>query len=275
MQVPAVRIYAPLMFNNEIEMLTCHLEAFEGYDVATVLVESYYTHRAVPKPLVFAENRQQFAGCDIRHVVSDWDPDPVAPWVNEHVQRNAAWKVIDKEAADGDVVIIADVDEIPSAELLDFLPLWASAAGDWPLSVAMRTYVFAVDWLVAVPVPPPCVVATVRYLRERAASGEYLAEVRDDRGRYPVFRDHGGWHFSWLGGPERQKEKLETSTCHTEIFQTPEAELIRSGARWRSQEDGGGLPVVPVDVDSSWPPFVYERRCPPSWFRPREATALA
>jgi hypothetical protein len=282
MQVPEVsgpRIFAPLMFNNELDMLRCHLEAFEGYDVTTVLVESYYTHRAVPKPLAFAANRERFAGHDIRHVIDDWDPDPVAPWVNEHVQRKAAWKITDAEADDDDVVIIADCDEIPSRQLLDFLPLWASAGGRYPLSVRMRTYLFAVDWQVpdplpsGRPLPPTCVVATVRYLRERAACGEYLGEVRDGRGNYPEFSGFGGWHFSWLGGPERQKEKLETSTCHGEILRTPEAELIRSGARWRSQEDGGGLPVVPVEVDETYPAYIREGRCPKSWRRPREAAA--
>ena len=36
---------------------------------------------------------------------------------------------------------------------------------------------------------------------------------------------------------------------------------------------GGGLPVTPVTVDASWPAFIYERRCPESWFRPREDAA--
>jgi hypothetical protein len=257
------------MFKDELEMLQCHLEALEGCDATVVLVEAPHTHRAVPKPLVFAENKERFAAYDIRHVVDDWDPDRAAPWNTEHHQRNAAWKVIDKEADDGDAVIIGDVDEIPSRELLDFLPLWATVAGEWPLSVAMKTYVFACDWQVAVPVPEPCVVATVRYLRKRAACGEYLAEVRDDRSRYPVFRDNGGWHLSWLGGPERQREKLLNATCHVELLDSPEGNLIASGERYRTAQDGGGLAVIGVDVDSSWPPFIYERRCPPSWFRPR------
>ena len=263
------RIFAPLMFKDELEMLACHLEAFEGYDVATILVEAPHTHRAVPKPLVFAGNKERFADYDIRHVVDDWDPDPVAPWVNEHKQRNAAWKVIDAEAADDDVVIVADTDEIPSPQLLDFLPLWSSARGELPLSVAMRTLLYAADWQVSVPVPPTCVVATVRYLRKRAASGEYLAEVRDGRDNYPVFSGFGGSHLSWIGGPERQREKLLTATCHTELLGTPEGELIASGERYRTAQDGGGLPVVPVEVDETWPVYVYERRCPKEWFRPR------
>ena len=261
------------MFLGEFPMLDCRLEALQGFDVATVLVEAPFTHRAVPKPLVFAENRERYAAHDIRHVVDDWDPDPADPWNTEHHQRNAAWKVIDGEADDGDVVLIADVDEIPSRELLDFLPLWASAGGDYPLSVAMRTFLYAADWQVSAPVPPTCVVATVRYLRKRAARGEYLAEVRDDRDRYPVFNGFGGNHLSWIGGPERQREKLLTATCHVELLGSPEGDLIASGERYRTAENGGGLPVVPVEIDQTWPAYVYERRAPANWYRPREATA--
>jgi hypothetical protein len=27
--------------------------------------------------------------------------------------------------------------------------------------------------------------------------------------------------------------------------------------------------LMPVDVDESWPRWVYERNCPGNWFRPR------
>jgi len=272
MQVPPVsdpKLWCPLMFKDELEMLQCHMEALEGYDAPVVLVEGYYTHRAIPKPLVFAANRERFAGHDIRHVIDDWDPDPVAPWVNEHVQRKAAWKIIDAEADDDDVVIIADCDEIPSRQLLDFLPLWASAGGRYPLSVPMRTLLYAVDWQVSVPVPPTCVVATVKYLRKRAACGEYLGEVRDGRDHYPKFSGFGGSHLSWMGGPERQREKLLTATCHVELLGSPEGDLIASGERYRTAENGGGLPVIPVEIDDTWPSYIYERRCPKEWFRPR------
>ena len=87
----------------------------------------------------------------------------------------------------------------------------------------MRTFLFAVDWEVARPVPPTCVAARVWWLREQAQSGRYLAEVRDDRDRYPLFPGFGGWHFSWCGGPADQAEKLDTATCHTEILATEEA----------------------------------------------------
>jgi hypothetical protein len=260
------------MFRDEIPMLDMRLEECQPFDeLVHVICEAPWTHRGVPKPLTFAAQRHAYhpglRSGRIRHVIDDWDPD-VLPWNNEHHQRNRAWKVIAAEAADDDPVLICDVDEIPSGELLRYL-----ARGDLrdfsPLAIPMRTYLFAVDWEVARRVPPTCVAATAGYLRKHAARGRYLAEIRDDRDLYPEFQGHGGWHFSWCGGPAAQAAKLDTATCHTEILATAEADLIRSGARWATSENGGGLPVRPVTVDSSWPAKIREGRCPPEWFRPR------
>ena len=110
---------------------------------------------------------------------------------------------------------------------------------------------------------------TVKYLRKRAACGEYLGEVRDGRDHYPKFSGFGGSHLSWMGGPERQREKLLTATCHVELLGSPEGDLIASGERYRTAENGGGLPVIPVEIDDTWPSYIYERRCPKEWFRPR------
>jgi Glycosyltransferase family 17 len=267
-------IWDTFMFRDEDAMLRLRLESFAGWDVRHVLVEAPWTHRGIRKPLHYTP-----AGLDaarIDHVVDDWDPDTY-PWTNEHHQRNAAWKTIDARADDDDWVLICDLDEIPSPALLGWLAGHPGRHGP-VFAVWMRTFLFAVDWEVAydaltarrTPLPATCVVASAGYLRAAAASGEYLAEVRDSRDTYEQINiPAAGWHLSWLGGPAAQAAKLDTATCHTEILATPEAALIRSGARWRSAESGGGLPVRPVDVDATWPPPVVERRVPGSWFRPR------
>jgi hypothetical protein len=267
-------IWDTFMFRDEFDMLQMRLEAFgvQPELVTNVAVEAPWTHRAIEKPRHL--RRAMLNGgawADVPGLVvldDDWDPDPHAPWLNEHHQRNRAWAYIDKLARDEDWVLICDVDEIPSQELLSRPP-------GFVCSVPMRTFLFAVDWEVARRVPPTCVVARVGWLRQEAAAGYLLAEVRDRRDDYPEFDGFGGWHFSWCGGPAAQKEKLETATCHTEILGTEEAGLIRSGARWAAEFAGGGLPVRPVDVDATWPAYIYEERCPDMWFRPRSPLEAA
>lgn len=262
-------VWAPVMFCGELDMLGMRLEELAPYGVRTVLVESPVTHRGVPKPLVYAENADRFAKWNdsIVHVVAEL-PDAQNPWVREHAQRNAAWPVIGAGAQPGDTVLITDLDEIPSPSLLNWQE--ATAHRYTVIAARMKTCLYAVDWLVPDEMlPPTCVAATVKWLRARAAEGKGLAGVRDRRGDYPVLID-GGWHFSWAGGIERQREKLMTSTCHTEVLGTEEGDLIASGERWRTGRHAEGhLPVRPADVDETWPAFIRERRCPPSWFRPR------
>jgi glycosyl transferase family 17 len=276
-------IWDVFMYRDEAAMLEMRLEAFSGLDqVRHVLVEAPWTHRGISKPLHFdqllhpADPGFIAAYLDdtrISPVVDDWAPDLADPWVNEHHQRNAAWKVIGREAGDEDWVLICDVDEIPNREFLRMLD--TRSAGWQVLGVPMVTYLFAVDWEVTdrrVQHTATCVAARAGFLRDQAADGCYLAEVRDQRGAWPLLTWAGGWHFSWAGGPQAQAVKLDTATCHTEILRTPEAALIRSGNRWRSAENGGGLPVKPVTVDQTWPAYIHERRCPPEWFRPEGDT---
>lgn len=261
-----MRIFDTFMFRNELDMLECRLRALEHDSrVIHVLTESEHTHLGVAKPLFFRANIARFFPWADR-IVTPLAPEfrvGTGPWAYEHAQRNAAMAYIDRVGDPGDLVLICDCDEIPSQAVLD----WEGIA---VASVRMRTCLFAVDWEVSSLLPATCVVATVDYLRKAASYGHGLGEVRDGRDSYPEIAD-GGWHLSWLGGPESQREKLYTATCHQEVLQTPEAFLIASGARWRNAEAGGGLPVKPVDVDESWPEYVWKRQCPENWFRPREA----
>lgn len=254
-------IIAPVMFNDELDMLECRLTELEPYGVWHVLVEAPETFRGHPKPMYFAENAGRFRrwSGSVSYVAASLPPG-AGPWARLRAQRNAAWPVIDRAAADDDVVLITDVDELPSPGLL----AWS---GRDVAAVMMRTFLFAADWESCSPLPPTCVVARAGYLRRRAAAGHGLAEVRDARAGYEVLPD-GGWHLSWMGGPDMQRSKLETATCHTELLASPEGELIRSGARYRSAESGGGLPVVPAEVDETFPRYIRER-CPASWLRPR------
>lgn len=254
-------IWAPFMFRDEFSMLDCRLEAMADCEVVHILVESPFTHRGIPKPLHYWDSRRSDGR--VISVTADF-PAGAGPWANEHAQRNAAWPVIDAMADDTDVVLICDVDEIPSPALLEW-------PGPGVVAVQMRTFLFAVDWEVDSPCPPTCVAATAGYLRWVAAHGAGLAEVRDGRDSYPVL-EGGGWHLSWLGGPEKQREKLETASCHQEeIDARPEGMMIRDGTRYRTSQNGGGLAVRPVDVDDSWPEYVAKGRCPKNWYRPREA----
>lgn len=262
-------IWLPVMFCDELDMLRVRLDVVNSWqtarrapDVTHVIVEAPTTHKGVPKPLHFAENSAKVSAVGtIQHVVVSL-PDAADPWVLEHAQRDAAWPVIDAQAADSDWVLISDLDEIPYPRLLYHMLINDLLN---PVAIRMRVFIHAVDWEVPQEhLPPQCVAATVGYIRSHGGS---LANVRDARADY-VEASPCGWHFSWLGTPGAQAAKLRDKTCHTEILGTPEADLIASGERYRTGKDAGGLPVIPVTVDETWPAMIRERRVPAEWFRP-------
>lgn len=256
------RLWATFPWWNEVEMLAMYLEEVGDKVHKVVLVEAPVTFGGDPKPILY---KPEYAGKwadKVIHVVAEI-PDTDNPWTREFAQRDAGWQaILDAGASLEDVVIIGDVDEIPSKEAL----AWRG----WPVtSLQLRTALYAVDWLVPAwhRLPPMTVMATVRWLKSQQGQ---LAVTRDQRGAYPVLQN-GGWHFSWIGGPEHQAIKLATGTSHTELRDAPEATAIKSGARWRDGVSAGGIPVEPATVDSTWPAFITQRRCPAEWFRPDDS----
>lgn len=247
------------MIRDELDMLECRLIELEDYDVTHVLVEAPVTHRGDPKPLYFAESRGRFSRWKdrIRYVRADLPgksgPPDLDPWLREHAQRDQAASCLG-DAGPDDLVLIADVDEIPSRVVMESSPAEA-------VLLMQRVACFAVDWVW------PGLEPTSVLVRAGVLGGRSLAAVRDTRIAYPAITD-AGWHLSWLGGPEAQLAKL-AAHCHQEQDIPVNLERITGGAAYR---EGWhiGVKLVPADVDETWPRYVYERRCPDSWFRPRE-----
>jgi hypothetical protein len=249
-----VKTWDCFMFRDELDMLEVRLHDLDGRVDAHVLVESPVTHRGDPKPLHYQENRDRFApwAGKIIHVAANDLPDHPDPWLREHRQRDAAmWALRDRAAGD-DIVLISDVDE--------FVP-WPFPVPEPAVAFSQRLAMYAADWLY-----PQEHVCTVAARWDHVAAAGSLARVRDSRHSYPLVR--GGWHLTWLGGVEAQREKLGVH-CHLEM-RPDEAERIASGRAYRNGEhQSGDCLMIPVDVDETWPERIWRRQCPESWFRPR------
>jgi hypothetical protein len=247
------------MFRDELDMLECRLTEMQDWPVVHVLVEAAVSHRGDPKPLWYAKCRDRFAAWEARIVYveaklpSREEAPGMDPWDREHSQRDAAGPVLDMGADPQDLVLIADVDEIPSRAVLEVRPSPA-------LSVTQKVAAFAVDWLFPSPEPTSVLV------RAGVVNGQ-LALARDARHLYPSLPE-GGWHLSWLGGDEAIRRKT-AAHCHREY---DEALLrgVSSGLLYERGRGVWGADLVPAEVDETWPRWVYERRCPEGWFRPRE-----
>jgi Glycosyltransferase family 17 len=261
-------IYDLVMLRDELDVLAMRCEHLERAQVRHVVVEASVTHRGEPKPFHFARNLARFARWRERIIYRPvtFLPDSPDPWMREHVQRDAAWPLPCAHEPE-DLVLIADVDEIPDTEALaqaERMLAVGPAPQPWPaVTLEMTLCIFAVDWLRAAP-QRTSVITTAGYL-----SGNSLlpSAVRDQRDHYEVIPD-GGWHFTWLGGPEAIAEKL-AAHCHTEkdgpiASGLAAGELYEKGIHFDGKEQ-----LIPATVDSRWPACIAERRCPDVWFRPR------
>jgi hypothetical protein len=257
-------------FNNELDMLECRLtEIYDAVD-KFVLVEAPVDHQDHPKPLWYAEHKERFTpwADKIVHVVADKlptlaeDPDP---WAREHAQREYIAEGLGRIGVfDDDIVLQSDVDEIPRALHV------RNCRPNGMLAFGQRLHCFAVDWL-----HPDEWRGTVagRALVIHQIGPRPFGRMRDSRNTIirPLAYQDAGWHLSWLGGTEATIAKVN-SFCHPEILRDEPRRVMPRLQEGQYLRDGFHVDdrkMAPVDVDESWPKWVFERKCPANWFRPR------
>jgi beta-1,4-mannosyl-glycoprotein beta-1,4-N-acetylglucosaminyltransferase len=252
-------IYDTFMLGDELDILECRLRELESFpDLKHVIIEADVAHRGFSKPLWFAEHRERFSEWDDRiiHVMVKADelPTDENPWSRELAQREFSKRGLGNSLW-GDVVLHGDCDEIPRVDALQKV----LEGGVYPVVLAQRLCQYAVDW-----VHPQTWQGTIV---TRARSVGSFAELRGMRNSLSRV-DDGGSHLSWMGGTETHVRKLGTH-CHLEMTKATE-DALRSGEWLREGMHSDGSKLIAVDVDGTWPQWVWKRECPASWFRPRD-----
>lgn len=235
---------------NGLDMLELRLRTLDPFVDWFVVTEATWSHTGLPKRLELLEAGDRFAPWldKIRYVPLSRDPG-LDTWNREKVQRdNLMWGL--RGIGPGDVILHGDVDEIPDLR-------------GWQPSGEMEVFgqqlrIFAVDW--HSPDEWPGTIAA------RWGSFGNFSWLRDQRFELPV--TPGGWHFSWLGGPDAIRVKAR-NMAHGE-WKDAMLSAVDAG---RCYEDGW-IPwldqhLVPVEVDETWPDWISGRDCPAAWFRPR------
>ena len=254
--------------NNELDHLQMRLEEMSPAVDFFIAVEANVDHQDHPKPFILSDNLERFAPWADKLVVvratglpthAD-DPDP---WARELAQREyiiQGLRDINQcaELNHETIILHGDLDEVCRP-----LHIRNVRPRDGFVSFGQRLHCFAVDWLH----PEEWCGTVAGTLCQVMALGQNpFQKMRNTRNANPVLPD-SGWHFSWLGGKEAAMKKLG-SFCHPEIAERTLVGLT-SDLYLREGYHVDGRRMSPVDVDDSWPAFIYERRCPSEWFRPR------
>ncbi len=186
------------IFAGELEMWWFRHQILEPVVDHFVIVENSWTHQGQPRERTFSNEYDT-----VHPFFIDVKRDD--PKYTEAAHRDAIADCC-SQFNDDDLVILSDVDEIPSRYAVS-----AMEYVDLPTTCELDFYYYRLNWRR----PEKCGIAmsTVKHLREIRGNA-----LRSLRGSTKICG--GGWHLSYFGGTEAIQKKLK-SFCHPE-FNQPE-----------------------------------------------------
>lgn len=199
------KVYDLIIMNSELDFLEIRLDTLYDYVDYFIIVESPKTFQGNQKPLVIQENWDRFRRYHDKMIYHELTYpksfDPHRAWDYEDLQRDATYEQVMRELegkrapVKGDVIMVADVDEIPRPQSLLVL-----RSCNYPrrLTLASKFYYYSFQFLHTGPEwqhPQATYYEGWRTLK--------LTKLRNGDGGFPPFRieemgvlSNAGWHYS-------------------------------------------------------------------------------
>ncbi|CAM8888388.1 hypothetical protein QQ045_024600 [Rhodiola kirilowii] len=142
------RVFDAVLFNNEVELLSIRWQELSPYVDEFVLLESNSTFTGLPKPLIFEGNKEAFKFVKSRLTygkIGGRFRRGENPFVEEAYQRVALDQLLRvADIKDDDLLIMSDVDEIPSSHTVNLLR-WCD---DIPpiLHLQLKNYLYSFEF---------------------------------------------------------------------------------------------------------------------------------
>ncbi len=229
-------IYDCFCLFNELDLLEIRLNSLSEVVDRFVICESSVTHTGKRKPFYFEENKQRYSGFldRIIHIKVEDTPDqfvelphtddPIYKFIveqdgcrfNRETEVHYGRDFFQKEACrrglvdckDNDIVIFSDCDEFPDPEAIKSMAAAPSLA--IPIGLHQPMHYYFADWYkeswVGSRIAKYGMIKNYSLNELRAYSGSYLSG--------------GGCHLSYLGGPQRVREKLEAFSAQELVNQS-------------------------------------------------------
>lgn len=214
-------VYDCFPFFNELDLLEIRLNELNSVVDKFVIVEATKTFQKEPKPLYYAENKERFKQFShkIIHVVVDKFPGffykfriPTGWDYGDYQKNQVALGLIG--CRPDDVIIISDLDEIPRAESV------AKYRNEPGIKVFQQRLSYYFVNCIAVDAPAAAhLIKHNGYIYWRGSvmvnfkdfrSAKETRKLRDIQRPDIIQIEHGGWHFSFLGGWEKVLYKLQS-----------------------------------------------------------------
>ncbi len=290
------KIFDTFMFFNELDLLEIRLNILDPYVDYFVISESTVTFSGKPKPLYYDENKdryKKFAHKIIHRIVSD-TPNNFINWIAPHpyytkwevsyphksggkmlkalsldfqrevYQRDSVINSLLDVAKDNDIIIMSDLDEIPNPdkfdEMLDLI------TDNNLVHCKQRWYMYYLnnycdkDWF-------GTHVCQFSYLKKHSIDLlQYHKEDIEQLSGGPII-ENAGWHFSFLGGAEKVKEKLEAYSYQggrTAKILSFVDKIFKNRIKKRIENNEDifltGRAFKKVDIDKTFPKYIIENQ---------------
>ncbi len=197
-------IYDAFPFNNELDLLEKRFSELFNVVDRFVLVESTLTHGGKPKPLYFKDNLHRFEKylSKVSHVVvGDHEFTARDSWSIERQQRDCIMRALN-DCKEYDTIIISDLDEIPNP----------GAVKEYKIEDGIKSFEMNLFYY------NEHVKAKDKWTEAKILPYSLLKQLTPCGARYtkaPVI-PNGGNHFSYFGGVESIRKKIE-DTAHQEL----------------------------------------------------------
>jgi hypothetical protein len=209
------RVFDCFTFFNELDLLELRLNELHEKVDFFVLAEAPMTFKGQPKELIYNTNKARFQKFHdkIIHLVIDDLPATDRAWDREHFQRNALRRGL-TDAAPNDMIIISDADEILSRATIDAI---RKLDGFVQLNMPMFQYYMNLrendGWNKVFSFSYECLAELPDFNWVRTSQQDAFDQFFGRNTK--LFNT--GWHFTYLGGAARIREKL-TAFSHDETW---------------------------------------------------------
>ena len=257
-----MKIYDCFTFANELDVLELRLNCMYEYVDKIVLVEATKTHnKNETKPLYYQENKkrfQQFSDKIIHVIVKDM-PTDIYPRSREFHQRNAIIRGL-KNIENDDIIIVSDVDEILSINILQNLK---NNQHDIFYFKMFLMY-FKLNYI--------CVngeglsVWSVGVKGNHIKNGMMPQDIRFLRFNtsFPnsTIYNNAGWHFSYIGDDNFVKNKLshlcETTRITNELLEN--VNIDQFIAEGKDLFDRPGFEWCSIKINEFFPKYIINNQ---------------
>ena len=242
------KVYDCFSFFNELDLLEIRLNELNDVVDYFVISEGNQTHSGKDKEYIFEKNKDRYKKWESKIIYLKTDLTQInGSWAKENLQRNMLEKGLTK-CKDNDIIILTDLDEIPSPEVLQKYDINLGLS-----SLEQRMYYYYFNnyiskWYCGKIFP-------YSYFKE---GKKRLTNIRNE---VVGSIENGGWHFSYLGGVDKVIEKIE-AFAHQE-YNIPQYKdkthlkvVIDSGNDLYNR----GLEGRIVNLDSTFPKYIVDHQ---------------